>query len=150
VFYPGQGASKRKYLSERQVGKMKFVRTTDPEISVYLIPWFIGSPVEIGLELHRRMTQTPDDTCVLLAMKDNYIKALLIGYMEDGDLFVWQAHKSKDMDRPRLMFHELCVWGRSRGAKKARLISPDKRARRMYRKKYGFHNIGETEMEREI
>jgi hypothetical protein len=120
---------------------MTFTRVTNPDISIYLLPWYVEaekSRFEIGEELNERMTQNPDDTCVLVASKDGYMKGVIIGYIEDGDLFVWQASKSKDMDKPRLIFKIMCDWARDKGAKKVTIGSPDKRVRRLYKRKYGF------------
>ena len=132
---------------------MKILRVLNPEISVQLIPWYVPddkTPIEIGMELDQRMREDSDNTGVFVAVKNGYLKAMLIGYMEGETLFVWQARKSKDMDRPRLIFHELCRWAKAKGAKKAQLKSSDKRVRRMYKRKYGFTPLGGPLMERTI
>ena len=131
---------------------MNIVRVRHPDISVYLIPWFVEdgqTAVEVGMELNDRLRQKPDDTCVMLAIDKGYLKGVLVGYIEQDYLFVWQARKSKDMDRPRLIFHCLCEWSKTRGVKKARLVSHDKRIRRLYKRKYGFTHIGDGLMEKE-
>ena len=132
---------------------MKIIRITNPEISVHLLPWYVEdnkTPLEIGMELNDRMRENPDDTCVLLAVDKGYIKGVLIGYMDSTSLFVWQARKSKDMNRPRLIFQRLCEWGKQKNADKVQLISDDKRVRRLYKRKYGFTHIGEGLMEKEL
>jgi hypothetical protein len=130
---------------------MKITKITDPDISIHLVPWYVEDDmtrVEVGMELNDRMTNHGDDTCVLVATDKDMIKAMLIGYIEDDYLFCWQARKSKDMRQPRLIFHKLCEWGRTKGMKKMRLMSGDKRIRRMYRRKYGFTSIGGSLMEK--
>ena len=132
---------------------MNIIRIKNPEISVHLLPWYIEdnqTPLEIGMELNDRMINKPDDTCVLLAIKNGYLKCVLIGYIENDYLFIWQARKSKDMDRPRLMFRKLCEWGKSKGVEKAQLIASDKRVRRLYKRKYGFTSVGGPVMEKQL
>jgi hypothetical protein len=120
---------------------MKITRTTNPDISIHLIPWYVEddqTALEIGMELNDRMTENPDDTCVLVATDKGYMKAMAVAYIEGDRMIIWQGKKSKDMSNPRLMFHELYKWGRGRGAEKAVLGSPDKRVRRLYKRKYGY------------
>ena len=132
---------------------MKILRITNPEISVHLLPWYVEdnkTQLEIGMELNDRMRENPDDTCVLLAIKDGYLKGVLIGYLEDDYLFIWQAKKSKDMDRPRLILHEMCRWAKQNGKKKIVIGSSNKRVRRLYKRKYGFTPSTGIYMERAL
>jgi hypothetical protein len=132
---------------------MNITRVQNPEISVHLLPWYVEddkTALEIGMELNDRMTDCPDETCVLVATDKGHLKAVLIGYIENDYLFVWQAKKSKDMNRPHLIFHKMCEWGKSKGVEKARLGTSNKRVRRMYKRKYGFTPIGEALMEKSI
>ena len=125
-------------------------RLTDPEHSVIVSPAFVGDKKEMLLELYKRMDEQPDDTLVLIDVKDNHLKALLVAYDEDDHVFIRQAHKSKDMKTPRLMYYKLCQWAKSKGKNKLRLGCEDKRTRRMYKRRYGFHSIGGVEMEKAI
>ena len=61
---------------------MKFTRITDPGISIYLLPWFVEAENEMPKEkcaevLHMLMTETPDDTCVLVVTDKGYMKAMI-------------------------------------------------------------------------
>jgi len=130
---------------------MKIIRVTNPEISIQLLPWYVEedrTAMEIGMELNDRMIESPNDTCVLAAIDKGFMKAMIVGFIEEDYLFIWQAKKSKDMDRPRLVFHRLCEWGKQKGISKIKLVSQDKRIRRLYKRKYGFHHIGDGVMEK--
>ena len=132
---------------------MNITRVTNPEVSIHLLPWYVEddmSALEIGMELNDRMTGYPDETCVLVATDKGCLKAVLIGYIEKDYLFVWQGKKSKDMKQPRLIFHKMCEWGKSKGVERARLGSHDKRVRRMYKRKYGFASVGGVLMEKQL
>ena len=125
-------------------------RLTKPEHSVAVAPAFVGDKTEILLELYKRMDEKPDDTFVLVDITDNHLKALLVAYATDDCVFIRQAHKSKDMHNPKLMFFKLCEWARKKGYDKLQLGCEDKRIRRMYKKRYGFHSIGGVEMEKKL
>lgn len=132
---------------------MKIVRTKNPDICYYLVPWFITdekSAYEIGAELYQRMKQQPEDTYVQVGVEGQQIKSILIAYTMPNYVHIWQARKDKDMNRPRLAFHKLCRWAKRQGYDKLRLATPNKRVRRMYKKKYGFVPLGGMEMEKQI
>ena len=120
---------------------MKYIRVTNPDISLHLMPWYIAddeTEIEVGMRLNDRMTDEPDDTYVLLAEDKGYLKAMLIGVLDGENLLVWQFKKTKDMNTPRQMEKKMYDWARKKGAIRIVLGSKDKRLRRLYRRKYGF------------
>lgn len=132
---------------------MKIIRIKNPEISIWLLPWYVEDDktvLEIGMELNDRMQNEPDNTCVLLAVDKGYLKAVLVGYLDGNKLIIWQGKKSKDMNRMHLLGHKLYKWAREHGATKAVLGSSDKRVRRLYKRKYGYHSIGGPLMEKSL
>ena len=134
---------------------MKIIRVTNPEISIPLLPWFAEAEGELSREecaeaLRILMTEMPDDTCVLVATDKGYMKAMIIGYMEDGNLWSWQGRKSKDFRSYGLLWNKLHQWGRAKGATKSTLGCECKRRRRLYKRKYGYKSIDGKYMEKAI
>jgi hypothetical protein len=135
---------------------MEYIRVKNPDISLHILPFLVGwgdvgDEIDCGMELNRLMTKHPEDTFVLTAVHDGFLKAVLIGYIRnDGDLMGWQFKKSRDMRHPQQMMHKMYVWAREKGAKKAYLGCPDKRRRRLYKRQYGYTPIDNIMMERSL
>jgi hypothetical protein len=133
---------------------MQYKRIKNPDISLYIVPFFVDggdeTPVEIGMRLNDLMREDADNTFVLCATKDEMLKGVMIAHIEDTELLIWQFKKSKDMDSPQVMVHKAYQWGRSKGATKSIIGCSDKRLRRLYRRKYGYASTSDNQLERAI
>ena len=118
---------------------MRFLKADNPNVALYLLPWFVPTnqnPIQMGWELHERLTDKPEDTFCLIALKGRIVQAILIAYKRKRDVWLWQAHGRKEFKYSKLCFDGLKHWARSIGRSKLRM-GTDKRYR-AYQRKWGF------------
>ena len=129
---------------------MRFWVTKNPRVALMLIPWFV--PVdqtrkEIYLELTHRLTYSPDETFVCLAVEDDLIKGLVIAYCRKNDVFIWQASKDKGVS-PKVVdcvFEGIAYWAKGRGYNK--ITGYPNRAKKIWARRWGFQESVENKNE---
>lgn len=135
---------------DERTDPLKFVSVTDPNISYVLAPWYITdfeNVVEIGQELHHRLTYNPDETLVLIAHIDGQIKAYAIAYVRAKDVFIWQAKAVPGFGPNKAMFGMIELWARHKGFNK---LSAQSKRRRGLCRLFGFRPSGTDELIKEI
>lgn len=124
---------------------MRFIQAKHPAVCWPLLPWFIeGNQTreEIFMELYGRLEQKPDNTFVEIALEGGICKGILIAYVSDDHVWIWQARAAKDFRQGRKMFDDLISWSRERGIKKLRAgCSKDKNMKHIMRR-FGFEKNG--------
>ena len=131
---------------------MKYIRAKHPAICWPLLPWFIeGNQTreEIFLELYARLEQESEDTFVEVALEGDFCKGMLVAYILDEHLWIWQARASQGFKHSRDVFDHAVQWAKERGIKAVRMETYDKRFEKLYKRRYGFHKVGKV-MERAI
>lgn len=129
---------------------MSIIKTQDPNVSIYLLPWYIEGDMtrfEIGVNLYERLINDPDNTFVSVAVDDNNVKAVLIAYVRDNDVFIWQAKAKPGFKGTREMFDDLIVWAKNK--KKDRLATHSPRNKCVMRR-WGFAGSDNNEIIKEI
>lgn len=128
-------------------------RVTHPDVTFSLVPFYVAAEktaMEIGSELYARMIHEADDTFVLIATANGFIQAFIVAYVDADHVHIWQARKLKGFQHGREMLEEVYAWAKGRGFERVTLGAPDKRLRRLYRRKYGFTPTEGVYMERAI
>lgn len=131
---------------------MEFLTTQNPEVALTLIPWFVPTTQtreDIYLELIDRLTHTPDETFVCLVLDGDLIKGMAVAYCRLRDVFIWQA-RSEGL-RPRFVdmaFERICDWAKSKGFN--RITGMPNRAKKIWQRRWGFEELNETEVYKEI
>ena len=124
---------------------MRILNTKNPEIAVLLIPWYVPvekSPVDICLELRQRLTERPEDTFCAVAIEDNVGHAMLLAYVNDDHVWLWQARARAGFKYGRILFNGVTEWARSKGYKQLRMGTSQGRMR-AYQRRYGFKPVKE-------
>jgi len=132
---------------------MRLLNTKDPDMSLILIPWFIPSNrtyLETGWSLHERLRETPEDTFCCVAIEKGIIKAVLIAYVDEGHVHIWQARTSVGFKYQNTMLFGLITWSKTKGYSKLTAGVPEKNKRKFYERRYGFKYCGNNRMERRI
>ena len=119
---------------------MRFWLPKNPDVALLLVPWFVPcnqSREDILLETYDRLSHTPDDTFVCLAIDEDRIKGMAIAYCRYNDVFLWQARSeglaSSVVDRA---FAGLCHWARGKGFTK--ITTVPNRAAKLWMRRWGF------------
>jgi GNAT superfamily N-acetyltransferase len=111
-------------------------------VTFALVPLYVEAEKncwQIGAELYARMIKEAKDTFVLLATERNgKIMAFLAAYVDNDHVHIWQARKLSGFGEGRRMLETLYVWAKALGFSRITLGCPEKRLRRLYKRKYGF------------
>lgn len=133
---------------------MKYLVTKNPEIAGVLVPWFVISHGQtrdsMFRELVERLVCWPEETFVCLAVKADKIKGFVVAYCRDRkDVFLWQA-RSEGMSRNEVdvAFNSIEKWAKGIGIR--RLIAAPNRALKLWCRRWGFSQLNEEEVYKEI
>lgn len=129
-------------------------RHFDPDITLSLIPWYVTDDekdcLQIGMELNDMMIQNPYDTLVLTVDEDNERKAMLVAYVKEDKVHIWQAHKMKGFRDSKKVLNVVEAWAKHKNLSAIQLATSDGRRRRLYKRKYGFKPVGGIYMEKQV
>jgi len=120
---------------------MRFLKADNPNVALYLLPWFVPTnqnPLDMLTDLHERLTNKPEDTFCLIALKGRIVQAVLIAYRRKKDVFIWQAHARKGFKYSKMIFNGLIYWARGKGLRRIKANVSERRNREMYTRRYGF------------
>ena len=131
---------------------MRYINAKHPAICWPLLPWFVeGNQTreEIFMELYGRLENKPQDTFVEVALDGDICKGILIAYLEDDYVWIWQARIAKDFKNARPMLVSLSDWARTRNITELRAGCSKNKARDLFMRRYGFKKDG-NEIVKEI
>ena len=133
---------------------MEFLTTKNPEVAAVLIPWFVLSHNQtresVFRELVERLVCQPEETFICLAVEAEKIKGFTVAYCRGkNDVFMWQA-RSEGMKRREvdIAFHSVVNWAKALGFRK--LIAAPNRALKLWVRRWGFKQLNEEEVCKEI
>ena len=92
---------------------------------------------EIGLELCKRLDESPDETFCFVAIENKIIHAFVAGYESVDDVFLWQARACSGFKYAKVMFEGVKCWAKGKLKDKLRLRT-DERLERFFARKYKF------------
>ncbi len=131
---------------------MRFIQAKHPAICWPLLPWFVeGNQTreEIFMELYGRLEQDPEDTFVEIALDSEICKAILIGYVLDDHIWIWQARSQKGFQQSEKMLDDLMSWAKNKNITELRAQCSRNKAKRIFMRRYGFKKDG-AEIVKEI
>ncbi len=128
------------------------IQTKWPSISLYLMPYYV--PVDkqlrsdIGWELNQRLKDNPDETFLEIAYlpRDSTLQAMLIAYVEEKRVWIWQARSMRGFKYQKVMLGGLIEWARTKGIEQIRCKVSKERNRKLYERKYGFKSKRNKEL----
>lgn len=126
---------------------MKFIQAKHPAICWPLLPWFVeGNQTrqEIFLELYGRLEQEPENTFVEIALDDQICKGILMAYVSENHVWIWQARAAKGFAFQKEMFSHLKEWAKSKNKKVMRMGTHNDRLEKLYSRKFGFSKNGDV------
>ena len=133
---------------------MRYLVTKNPEVAGLLIPWFVPSHgqtrQQMFSEVAERLVCWPEETFVCLAMEANKIKGFVFAFCRDRkDVFIWQA-RSEGMkkDEVDIAFKSVEKWTKGLGIK--RLVAAPNRALKLWTRRWGFKQLNEFEVYKEV
>lgn len=124
---------------------MRYLNARNPAICWPLLPWFIeGNQTreEIFMELYGRLENDPDNTFVEIALDDELCKGILIGYISEGHVWIWQARASEDFEHSKKMLNDLMKWAKDKGTKELRARCSKDRNTNLIMRRFGFTKDG--------
>jgi len=135
---------------------MRITNCKDPEMVSYLAPWFVPvekSIVDICIELKDRLENEPEDTLCLVATENEKCHGILVAYMVDDYVWIWQA-RSRDVwsshypkeNHTKDVFGLLIEWAKIKNARDIRMKCPTKKLRKFFNRNYGFDLLEKGEM----
>lgn len=123
---------------------MNLILTKDPAIWAYLSRWYVPvdqSRIEIGTELFRRLSETPDDTFVSIVTEDGKVVAFVVAYvLNENDVFLWQTRTLPGFNYGKELFDMLVNWTKEKS--RSRIVASTERSIRPLERKYGFKPFG--------
>jgi hypothetical protein len=125
---------------------IRYLNAKHPAICWPLLPWFVEDDKtvqEIFLELYGRLEKQPEDTYVDIAMDGDKCMAILIAYINDGEVWIWQARVSKNFKKQKQMFNRLKKWSSEKDVKYIRMKTSGERLEKFYKRRYRFHKNGD-------
>lgn len=131
---------------------LKYIRAKHPAICWPLLPWFVEGDQtreEIFLELYGRLEQDPDDIFVEIALDGDICKGILISYVSDDHIWIWQARTAKDFRQPEKLLDDLISWAKQKKITKLRAGCSNDKSMKLFMRRYGFKKEG-SEIQRDI
>ena len=129
---------------------MRFWVTKNPKVALMLIPWFVPNNQtreEIYLELIDRLTDSPDETFVCVAIEDDLIKGMAVAYCRDKDVFIWQARSDNGMSQEMVdrALGGLAIWAKGKGYD--RVVTGPNCSREVFARRWGMKASKDNEKE---
>lgn len=104
--------------------------------AICLIPWLIPTEsIDVMVEKLRTRLRGRLSFCAI-ALDNDVIQAVLIAYITDGHVWLWQAHARKGFKYSRTMMDGLKHWTRFKGLREIRMGTDKKK--RAFQRRWGF------------
>lgn len=127
-----------------------YIRVTDPNMAVQLVPWFVPENETVQdmlLFLYDRLANCSDETFLCLGVENDIIKGIAIAYKAGEEVFIWQATAAKGVKPYQVdeLFDEIKKWARTIGCRRISCIP--NRAKRIWERRWGFKQSDRNENE---
>lgn len=99
---------------------MRIWNCKDPDISFFLVPWYVvngQSIAQIGADIYERLRDNPEDTFCSLIIEKNRCIAFIVAYYEQNVTFILQARATPGCEYGQLVFDGLILWSQAKGAR---------------------------------